>query len=231
MDYQVVIPAAGSGKRMGAGQNKLFLSLSGLPIIVRTLLVFEQDPWCKGIVLVVKEEEQEWFNEQLTRNKIKKVLSFAAGGNERQQSVHNGLKKVREDIVLIHDGARPFVDQADIHRVVLAANEFKASVLAVPVKDTIKKVDQFKVIETVERQSLWAMQTPQAFHLPLILSAYDYGTTISKLATDDAELVEWLGETVHIVEGNYRNIKMTTAEDLIIGERLLSWEEERKLNR
>ncbi len=228
MDYQVVIVAAGSGKRMGAGQNKLFLSLSGTPIILRTLLVFEKDPWCKGIILVIKDNERSWFEGHLEKMDRSTPLLFAPGGSERQESVYNGLKKATHDIVLIHDGARPLVDQEDVHRVAMKAYEEGAAVLAVPVKDSIKRVDHLQVVETVERKSLWAMQTPQAFRLPLILKAHEAGGSKKQLATDDAELVEWLVEPVHIVEGNYRNLKMTTAEDLIVGERLMNWETERK---
>ncbi|WEG12695.1 2-C-methyl-D-erythritol 4-phosphate cytidylyltransferase [Pullulanibacillus sp. KACC 23026] len=228
MNYQVVIPAAGSGKRMGAGQNKLFLSLSGTPIIMRTLLVFEQDSWCKGIILVIKETEREWFEQQIHKHHLTKVLSLISGGKERQHSVYNGLLQATSDIVLIHDGARPLIGQEAIHRVVLQAYEKGAAVLAVPVKDSVKKVNQTRITETVERESLWAMQTPQAFRLPLILKAHEIGAKSDKPATDDAELVEWLGEAVFIVESSYTNIKMTTAEDLVIGERLLLWEEEKR---
>lgn len=230
MIYQVVIPAAGSGKRMGAGQNKLFLSLSGYPIIMKTLLVFEQDPWCQGIILVINEQEKAWFERSLSKYQLSKLMAFAPGGKERQQSVYNGLQLATSDIVLIHDGARPLVDQEDIHRVVLRAEESGAAVLAVPVKDTIKKVNQSHVVETVERQSLWAMQTPQAFRLPLIIKAHELGSLRDKNATDDAQLVEWIEEKVWVVEGSYKNIKITTAEDLVIGERLLSWQEEREMN-
>lgn len=227
MDYQVVIPAAGSGSRMGAGQNKLFLSLSGLPIIIRTLRVFEADPWCKGMVLVIKEEERAWFERELIKHSIQKVVALVTGGAERQYSVHLGLKVVSYDLVLIHDGARPLINQTDIHSVVEKAKETSAAVLAVPVKDTIKRVQETIVMETVERQSLWAMQTPQAFRLSLILKAHDLAAAAGKLGTDDAELVEALGESVYVVQGNYKNIKVTTKEDLIIGEQfLLMFEEE-----
>jgi 2-C-methyl-D-erythritol 4-phosphate cytidylyltransferase len=221
MEYQVVIPAAGSGTRMGAGQNKLFLSLSGLSIIIRTLRVFEKDPWCKGVVLVIKDDERAWFKRELTKHHIQKVIALVTGGAERQHSVYLGLKAVSHEFVLIHDGARPLVSQSDIHRVVQKAKETNAAVLAVPVKDTIKRVNELIVTETVERQSLWAMQTPQAFRLSLILKAHALGHTLGKLGTDDAELVEGLGESVHVVLGNYKNIKITTKEDLIIGEQFL----------
>ena len=221
MDYQVVIPAAGSGTRMGAGQNKLFLSLAGLPIIIRTLRVFENDPWCQGIIVVIKEDERAWFKRELIKYHIRKVVALVTGGEERQHSVHLGLKAISHELVLIHDGARPLIRQSDIHRVVEKAKETGAAVLAVPVKDTIKRVNETVIMETVERQSLWAMQTPQAFRLSLILQAHDFGNTLGKLGTDDAELVEEFGELVHVIQGDYKNIKITTKEDLIIGEQFL----------
>jgi 2-C-methyl-D-erythritol 4-phosphate cytidylyltransferase len=211
---------------MGAGQNKLFLSLSGLPIIIRTLQVFETDPWCKGIVLVIKDEERAWFERELTKHAIQKVSALVTGGTERQHSVHLGLEAVSHELVLIHDGARPLVSQSDIHAVVEKAKETNAAVLAVPVKDTIKRVQETIVMETVERQSLWAMQTPQAFRLSLILKAHELAMTTGKLGTDDAELVEAFGESVHVVQGNYKNIKITTKEDLIIGKQFLLMMEE-----
>ncbi|WP_393960279.1 2-C-methyl-D-erythritol 4-phosphate cytidylyltransferase [Priestia megaterium] len=223
MKYEIIVLAAGQGKRMKAGRNKQFLTIQNLPLIIHTLQKFEQDPWCSGIVLVVNEKEVEIFKELLTEYPIQKVQSLTVGGDERQHSVYNGLKSLKQaQMVLIHDGARPFVQQNTIHELVEKAASDKAAVLAVPVKDTIKRVEQGTVIETVERSSLWAIQTPQAFLFDVVMDAHEKAKTNEYLGTDDASLVEKAGQKVSIVEGNYDNIKLTTPEDLLYAEAILT---------
>ncbi|MGE1197863.1 2-C-methyl-D-erythritol 4-phosphate cytidylyltransferase [Priestia megaterium] len=223
MKYEIIVLAAGQGKRMKAGRNKQFLTIQNVPLIIHTLQKFEQDPWCSGIVLVVNEKEVEIFEELLTEYPIQKVQSLTVGGDERQHSVYNGLKSLKQaQIVLIHDGARPFVQQNTIHELVEKAASDKAAVLAVPVKDTIKRVEQGTVIETVERSSLWAIQTPQAFLFDVVMDAHEKAKTNEYLGTDDASLVEKAGQKVSIVEGNYDNIKLTTPEDLLYAEAILT---------
>ncbi|MCL9638030.1 2-C-methyl-D-erythritol 4-phosphate cytidylyltransferase [Bacillus zanthoxyli] len=227
MKYEIIVLAAGQGKRMKAGRNKQFLTIQNVPLIIHTLKKFEQDPWCSGIVLVVNEKEVSIFEELLTEYPIQKVQSLTVGGDERQHSVYNGLKSLKQaQMVLIHDGARPFVQQNTIHELVEKAASDKAAVLAVPVKDTIKRVEQGTVIETVERSSLWAIQTPQAFLFDVVMDAHEKAKTNEYLGTDDASLVEKAGQKVSIVEGNYDNIKLTTPEDLLYAEAILT-----KLNR
>jgi 2-C-methyl-D-erythritol 4-phosphate cytidylyltransferase len=227
MKYEIIVLAAGQGKRMKAGRNKQFLTIQNVPLIIHTLQKFEQDPWCSGIVLVVNEKEVEMFKELLTKYPIQKVQSLTVGGDERQHSVYNGLKSLQQaQMVLIHDGARPFVQQNTIHKLVEKAASDKAAVLAVPVKDTIKRVEQGTVIETIERSSLWAIQTPQAFLFDVVMDAHEKAKTNEYLGTDDASLVEKAGQKVSIVEGNYDNIKLTTPEDLLYAEAILT-----KLNR
>ncbi|WP_338450500.1 2-C-methyl-D-erythritol 4-phosphate cytidylyltransferase [Niallia oryzisoli] len=222
MLYQVVIPAAGQGKRMGAGKNKLLLKLDGVPILIHTLKVFEDDESCSGVILAVNEEDEKEFNSLLSEYSIAKVIGIVPGGAERQYSIYNGIKALRENgIVLVHDGARPFIEKGQIHSLVTAAEQHGASILAVPVKDTVKKVKDHKVIETVERSSLWAVQTPQAFRMPLLLKAYELAEEEGFLGTDDASLVERMGHDVMIVEGNYDNIKLTTPEDLFFAETII----------
>lgn len=233
MKYDVVIPAAGQGKRMKKGINKQFINLQDRPVIVHTLQVFEQDPWCRKVIIVVNEREVDFFKELIEVNNIRKVSEIVKGGSERQHSVYNGLKILtdEEGIVLVHDGARPFIEQEHVHRLVEEASESKAAVLAVPVKDTMKRVRNGKVIDTVERSSLWAIQTPQAFVLSLIQYAHEKAQEKNYLGTDDASLVEAVGEDVTIVEGSYNNIKLTTPEDLIYAEAILQAQKikERKL--
>ncbi|AEH46165.1 2-C-methyl-D-erythritol 4-phosphate cytidylyltransferase [Parageobacillus thermoglucosidasius] len=223
MMYEVVIPAAGQGKRMKAGMNKQLIELRNEPLIVRTLKVFENDEWCRGIIVVINEAERTQFEQLFSRFHIKKITAVVGGGKERQHSVYNGLRAVKNsDIVLIHDGARPFVTIEQIHELVNEAKEHGAAIPAVRVKDTVKKVcDQF-VEETVERSGLWAVQTPQAFHVSLVLRAHEQAQKDGYIGTDDASLVERIGGKVKIVEGDYRNIKLTTPDDLLFAEVILS---------
>ncbi|SFJ81038.1 MULTISPECIES: 2-C-methyl-D-erythritol 4-phosphate cytidylyltransferase [unclassified Bacillus (in: firmicutes)] len=220
--YTLIIPAAGQGKRMGAGKNKLFLQLDNVPIIIHTLRAFEKDEQCRQIILAINERERSYFEELLQTYHIQKDIRFVQGGNERQDSVYNALMYAREiEYVLVHDGARPFVTKKMIEDVLQMAKEKGASICAVPVKDTIKKVMYDAVVETVERSQLRAVQTPQGFHVPILLEAHESAKQTNFLGTDDASLVERLSKDVGVVEGSYYNIKVTTPEDLVIAESFL----------
>lgn len=222
MFYEVVIPAAGQGKRMKAGKNKLFIELAGKPIILHTLQVFENDPDCKGIILSINLAEEEWFQSLIREYGLTKIKKLVPGGEERQQSVFNGIKHVEENsIVLVHDGARPFIGQTLIRQLARAAFRHGGAIVAVPVKDTIKKAKDSTVVETVERSSLWAVQTPQAFRVSTLIKAHKIAERQNFLGTDDASLLERIGEAVKIIEGNYDNIKITTPEDLYFAEAIL----------
>jgi 2-C-methyl-D-erythritol 4-phosphate cytidylyltransferase len=223
MNYQVVIPAAGSGKRMNAGKNKQFIKLQSIPVIIHTLKVFEQDHLCTGIILVINKDEQQEFESLLNEYQLQKVISLVHGGSERQHSVYNGLRKVTNtNIVLVHDGARPFLKIDLIHKLVMVAEEQGAAILAVPVKDTIKRASSdLHVNETVERSGLWAVQTPQAFHVSILKEAHELARQNDYLGTDEASLVERLPKNVAIVKGDYLNIKLTTQDDLLFAEAIL----------
>ncbi|KAB7704584.1 2-C-methyl-D-erythritol 4-phosphate cytidylyltransferase [Bacillus aerolatus] len=222
MNYQVIIPAAGRGTRMKADKNKLLLLLQDRPVIIHTLEVFEKDPNCKGVILVVQPEEVKMFSNLVREYDVSKVRKLVHGGSERQQSVYNGLKEVDDaEVVLIHDGARPFIEAPIISRLVEKAVEKGAAIVAVPVKDTIKRVESGTVAETVERSSLWSVQTPQAFRVPLILKAHAQAQTAGYIGTDDASLAERINMPVQIVEGDYDNIKLTTPEDLVFAEAII----------
>ncbi|MCK1990160.1 2-C-methyl-D-erythritol 4-phosphate cytidylyltransferase [Lysinibacillus fusiformis] len=222
MQYEVVLPAAGSGKRMGAGQNKLFLKLLKKPILIHTLEVYQQDPFCTGIWLAVKPEERIYIQELLDEYRITKVKGLPDGGAERQHSVHSCMKEMQQvDIVLVHDAARPFITHDIIAKLVQSAHDFGAAIAGVRAKDTMKKVRNGVIEETVDRDSLWMIQTPQAFRFDLIFEAEDVAEKVGFLGTDEAMLVERLGHTVHIVESSYENVKMTTQEDLLFGEAIL----------
>lgn len=225
VNYTVVIPAAGKGKRMGADANKLMLTLQGKPIIVWTVEAFAKDPWCERIVLAVRSEEQTWFEKQLEH--ILTPITYVAGGEERQQSVRAGLHVVdRDHTVLIHDGARPFIRIDQLHAIAEAA-QANGAILAVPVKDTVKQVRDAHIERTVPRETLWLAQTPQAFPARVIRDVHDQAATAHFIGTDDASLFEWAGQRVTIIQGDYHNIKITTPEDLLFGEAILTKEEYR----
>jgi 2-C-methyl-D-erythritol 4-phosphate cytidylyltransferase len=224
--YTVIVPAAGQGKRMGAGKNKQFLNIGSKPLILQTIQAFAQDEWCNQIILVGNEQELGELENLIESSGLIKPIIIIAGGKERQQSVYHGIKMVEdhEKIVLIHDGARPFITREIIHEVVQKANDNGAATVAVPVKDTIKKVNHEVVEETLERSGLWAVQTPQAFRLSIVKTAHQKAEEMGFLGTDDASLVEYIGQSVHIVQGSYFNIKITTPEDLILAEAIIKSE-------
>ena len=221
-----LIPAAGMGKRMGAGQNKQYLLLDGMPILAHTLKVFEEAPFITGIYLITPEQEIPFcLSEVVERYRFSKVRAVVAGGAERQYSVLNGLLAMegigQDDLVLIHDGVRPFVPVGVLRRAADAAEEFGGAVVAVPVKDTIKVARDGIVTATPPREDLWLAQTPQAFRYGLIRAAHDAAAAQGFLGTDDASLFERQGWPLRIVEGDYRNIKITTPEDMLLAEAFL----------
>ncbi|MCY7763767.1 2-C-methyl-D-erythritol 4-phosphate cytidylyltransferase [Bacillus spizizenii] len=226
MSYDVVIPAAGQGKRMKAGRNKLFIELKGDPVIIHTLRVFDSHRPCEKIILVINEREREHFQQLLTDYPFQTAIELVAGGDERQHSVYKGLKAVKQEkIVLVHDGARPFIKHEQIDELIAEAEQAGAAILAVPVKDTIKRVQDLQVCETIERSSLWAVQTPQAFRLSLLMKAHAEAEYRGFLGTDDASLVEEMeGGSVRVVEGSYTNIKLTTPDDLTSAEAIMESE-------
>lgn len=222
MNYTVVLPAAGSGKRMKADKNKLLLELFGKPIFLYTLEVFQQDPNCEAIWLAVKEQERQLIEEYVERHNITKVQGYATGGTERQDSVRACLEAIPPcGVVLVHDAARPFIDREVIARLVETAQVSGAAIAGVPVKDTIKKVENGIISETVDRNQLWMIQTPQAFRYSLILNAAKAAQNDGFMGTDEAMLVERLNYPVAIVESTYENIKMTTPDDLVYGRAIL----------
>lgn len=216
----VIIPAAGKGKRMNTKKSKQYIELLDKPILVYTIEAFEKCDQIDNIIIVVGEDEIEYVKKDIMEKyHLKKVISIVKGGKERQDSVYEGIKNVPQDtdIVLIHDGARPFIDKETIIRTIDTANECSACVVGVKVKDTIKTVNNNNIIiDTPNRNSLWAIQTPQAFKKELIIRAYNKAKVEGIKATDDSMLIEQCSNTqVKIVEGAYSNIKITTKEDLI----------------
>jgi len=221
-----LIPAAGMGKRMGAGTNKQYLQLDGMPILARTLRVFETAPFIAGIYLITPEAEIPYCrSEVVERYGFTKVRAIVPGGSERQYSVMNGLDAMdgvkEDDLVLIHDGVRPFVPAEVLELAASAADEFGGAVVCVPVKDTVKVAREGVIVETPPREELWLAQTPQAFRYGLIRAAYHAARAEGFLGTDDASLMERQGWQLRVVLGDYRNIKLTTPEDMLLAQALL----------
>ena len=220
----VVIVAAGTGSRMNMGINKQFIKLEGKEIIAYTIEKFYNNSNIEDIVVVVKEDESEFFKKEILDKYNFKNVKIAYGGKERQDSVYNGLKLLDEkcDVVLIYDGARPFVSDKIIDKSIEEAKEHKAIVVGVPVKDTIKVIDNDKnIVDTPNRSVLWAVQTPQTFDYNILIDAYKDAFKNKFYGTDDAMLVERIGYKVKMLEGSYNNIKITTQEDLNIGSQIL----------
>lgn len=221
-----VVPAGGTGKRMGAGTSKQFLMLDGVPMMLHALRVLERAPGVTEVVLVVpKEERDRALSEVVERYGLKKVLKVVPGGATRQESVQHGLNEVGEDveIVVVHDAVRPFITEDRIERSIEAARKHGGAIVAVPMKDTPKQAGPDRLIQrTLDRTDLWLAQTPQTFRRALVVEAYRKAAIAHVHATDDAALVERLGHKVAIVEGSWENIKITTPEDMILAEAILA---------
>lgn len=225
MKIVALILAAGRGRRMGTAKKKPYLLLGGKPVVYHTLFEFETSPLIDEIVLIVGQEEVAYARSSLVDAfQLTKVSTVVAGGLKRQDSVWEGLKAIKGDgdVVMVHDGVRPFISQALLQKTGRAMEGSGAAIVAVPVKDTIKTVSpQREVLTTLDRKTLWAIQTPQAFRRDILEKAFEKAIGDRFYATDDAALVERLGEKVTIVEGSYENIKITTPEDLVLGETIL----------
>ncbi len=223
MKVGAIIPAAGRGKRIGASVPKQFLEIQGKPLLHHTLTVFASCELIDYVVLVmpradVDEIGGDWLN------KYAIVREVVVGGEQRQDSVYNGFNSLEEEtgIVVVHDGVRPFTTPQMITATVEAAQQHGAAITAIPVSDTVKQAADGFVKQTVSRDGLWRVQTPQAFQYGLLKQAFKKAKKDSYYGTDEGSLVEYLGERVKIVPGSELNIKITRKEDLILGESLLS---------
>ena len=221
----VLIPAAGTGKRMGKAPAKQFLTLGDKPILAHTLLAFQRAAEIDEIIPILSEEDLEsCLGEIIEGYHITKVKTLVVGGKERQDSVANGLNKLEKDaaIILVHDGVRPFVTPEMIKETVDYAKRGECVAVGVPIKDTIKEVNDKGIVRsTLERSRLWAIQTPQAFPVRILKHAYEEALSKRLYGTDDATLVERAGGSVRIIMGSYENIKITTPEDLMVAEEIL----------
>ena len=217
MIVTAIVPAAGEGSRFGGAVRKQFVALDGLPILSHTLRALAASKVLAAAIVVVPPGEESFGREALSLARIDLETEVIPGGRERQDSVYNGLLRASPDtdLVLIHDGVRPFVSPGVVLATIEAAKECGAAVAAVPVTDTIKRVDADGfVIDTPAREQLWAAQTPQVFRYSLLMQAHQSVRKRGVLATDDAALLEHLGVRVKVVRGSYENLKITSEDDL-----------------
>lgn len=215
-----IIAAGGKGTRMGAGFNKVYMALSGTEIIVRTVSVFEKCAAVDEIVVVTGDDDTARFKLLAGQYGFKKISAVVCGGNTRSESVYNGLRAASGSIVLIHDGARALITENEIERVISDCRRYGAAALGVKCKDTLKKADADGFINsTLDRETTYQIQTPQAFFKNDILRAYKAAEGLD--ATDDCMLAERAGIKIKITEGSYENIKLTTPSDIAVGEEIL----------
>lgn len=225
-----IVPAAGIGTRMGGATKKQFLRLGGKPILAHTLITLEACPEIDRVILVVPEEEREFCREQIVQPfGLRKIMAVIPGGRKRQDSVYAGLQAVPASaaVVVVHDGVRPFADGSMFRQCIETAHRGISAVIGIPVRDTIKSVGpEHKVRKTLPRETLRAVQTPQAFPCRLLRDAYDRAFREGFYGTDDASLVERNDLPVEVLMGSETNIKITSPGDLLLGEAILKEREE-----
>ena len=220
-----IIVAAGRGSRMQERLRKQYLPLAGVPILVHTLEAVNDCRSVDGIYLVVPPDDFEYCrNHIISQLEPGCCIHLIAGGAHRQDSVYNGLRQLDANcrIVLIHDGVRPFVKNEQLTASIKGARQHGACILGIPAYDTMKRIDtSHNIVRTLSRDAVWLAQTPQTFRYDLIKRAYDRANTDRFVGTDDASLVERLGESVKIIHGSRSNIKITNKEDLKIAQALI----------
>lgn len=214
-----IILAAGNGTRMKTEKSKLLLEIMGKTVIERSVNAFLEISDIDEIIVTVREEDVETFSQLLPDERV----SFVIGGNTRQQSVKNAVETIAEsDLIIIHDGARPFISAEEIENTIRAAKDFGAAAVGVPVKDTIKIIDRDKMVAaTPDRSLLFAVRTPQIFMFDMYKQALEKAEKNNKDFTDDCQLIEYAGGKVKMVEGSYDNIKITTPDDIALAENIL----------
>ena len=219
-----IIVAAEQSRRMGGDTSKQFILIDGVPVIVRTLKAFEIAERIREVVIAARQEDIPQMYALIQDYEITKVKQIITGGETRQESVFRAIAQVDEnaDFLAIHDGARPLIRPQEIDLAVSAAVEHGAAALGVPVKDTVKQVDaDGKIVDTPERSTLWAVQTPQVFSRALYLRAAEQAGEAAAQLTDDCQLIERTGAPVYLVRGAYANLKITTPEDVFAAEGIL----------
>ena len=228
MNTSAVIVCAGNSTRMG-GINKILLPLGNHLVIGNTMLAFQNCESIKEIIIVARESDISAIQKEAENAGITKLKECTTGGNTRQESVINGIKKISKDsqLVAVHDGARPLVKPEHIEKAIKDAKVFGGATLGVPVKDTIKIVDDDIITDTPPRKSLYITQTPQIFKRDLYFEGIDFALEHGLDFTDDCQLVEAIGGKVYMTAGDYTNIKITTPEDIKIAETLLKMRDEK----
>lgn len=229
-----IIPAGGSGTRMGSDRAKQFLDLCGKPILSVTLQPFQLCPAVDAIILVVPSKDVDYCRKEIIeRFKLDKIKNVVVGGKTRQDSVRNGIEATGGDygLVLIHDGVRPLIDETFIERVIEAAKSHRAVITGLPAMETVKEVnDRQEVVKTYDRCKVWLIQTPQVFRYKDILTAHQRAIQKGwEEATDDSILIEKLGIPVTVIEGSEKNIKVTTPDDLKMARFFLGWRRDNDL--
>ncbi|MEW6534661.1 MAG: 2-C-methyl-D-erythritol 4-phosphate cytidylyltransferase [Candidatus Auribacterota bacterium] len=230
-NYAVVV-AAGSGNRMGSATPKQYLLLNNTPILVHTLRRLSSMPGLSGIILVTGKDSVSYCEgEIVSKFSLGRVMRVIEGGEMRQDSVYNGLSVLQAfspDIVMVHDGVRPFFSDRLFSELMDAAIQVGAAIPGVPIVSTVKSVSNELLVEkTIPRDKLWAVQTPQAFQYELLMQAYELVRKRNAVVTDEAMAVELLGHDVKMVKGDSENIKITTPVDLTIAQHILQqWEKE-----
>ena len=220
----VIIPCSGEGKRMGLGFNKLLLLINNKPVISYTIDAFETNENISEIIIVCSENDFPVFQKMIAEYRYTKVSKLIIGGNTRQESVYNGLKEISDtnNIVLIHDGARPLISHTIINSVIENTVKYGACAPGLTPKDTVKTTKDNFVIGTLDRQKLTLIQTPQGFKKDIIMSAHQNAYEDNFAATDDTSLVEKFGHKVFVCEGTEENIKLTTPCDYTYIEALIN---------
>lgn len=220
-----IILAGGKGKRMGSAISKQFIDIKGKPIIYYTLKKFSENKKIDNIIVVLPEDEVKYFKENILKKYELRINKIVIGGKERQDSVYNALKSLKNsstDIVLLHDGARPFISERIINEGIKFAEIYGAAAPGVMPKDTIKvKNEKNFSVDTPNRANLVSIQTPQVFKFDEILECHEKIRYNGEKVTDDTMVVEKYGYSVYLYDGEYTNIKVTTPEDLILAERLI----------
>jgi 2-C-methyl-D-erythritol 4-phosphate cytidylyltransferase len=224
-----IIAAAGVGVRMQSQIPKPYLMLAGKPILAHTLEVFEAVKEVQEVTVVAHPDDLEYCREEvIAPHGFKKVLRLVPGGKERQDSVYHALKALQLeddlDIILVHDGVRPFITPDQIRKVIKAARSHGGAILGLPAQDTLKRVNtQGKVIHTLDRKDIWQIQTPQGFQADLLWRAFVEAYSRNFYGTDEASLLEEMGHQVAVIAGDPWNLKITTPDDLQLAEALLPW--------
>jgi len=225
MHVTAIVPAAGSGSRMAGPLPKQFLRVRGVPLLARTLLALRAAGSIDTLILVVPPDQADRCRDEVLLPFGLVVDGLVPGGEDRQASVFAGMQAApaETDLILVHDGARPFVTPEIIHQAIAAAAEVGAAVVALPVTDTIKRADgDLRVCGTPRREELWAAQTPQVFRAALFREAHARALAEGFRTTDDSALVERLGCAIRLVPGSRENLKITTPADVLLAELLLA---------